>query len=69
MKPTNILHRLTRENLLSLVSTLNKKGGPEAFEYESLNKWINSIPAMINIGELFGKGNFGTFINARIGFL
>ncbi len=48
MRSSSALNGLTKSELFDLVCTLNKKGGPEAHEYEYLNKCINSIPIMLS---------------------
>ena len=49
MKVQNSL-TTTKNNILDVFSTINKKGGPDIPDYYILNKCINSIPNLLSLG-------------------
>jgi len=50
MKTFNALHSSTKSSFFDFIYFLNKKGGPDASEYEHFNKYVHSIPLMLSLG-------------------
>ena len=50
MRTSNTLSKLTKDNILDIFSMINKKKGPDIYDYKMLDDCIQSIPDLLSRG-------------------